>query len=75
MAGEGEDKGGEVDHDDHGCEEVVQHRRQIPPEDVGPGVEGCPGQNAGGRLENSVRCGWCQNQTTGYLHENEVSCI
>ena len=40
MAGEGEDEGGEVDHDDHRREALVHRRDQVLSKDDGQGLEG-----------------------------------
>ena len=40
MAGEGEDEGGKVDHDDHRREAMVHRRDQVIPKDDRQGLEG-----------------------------------
>ena len=40
MAGEGEDPGGEVDHDGDGRQEMVHCRGQVLPQDGGEDLEG-----------------------------------
>ena len=40
MDGEGEDTGGEVDHDDHRCQAVVYCWEQVLPEDDRQDLEG-----------------------------------